>query len=288
MNSFEIIKLQCPSCGDSLDDEGKGEAKCKHCGTISIIIPPAKSNLNNLNINEEWKLRLKNILFSIEQSISAGNFIDAKNFCDKGLEIESSLGSLWENKAICAFWITKTEDIIETGAQEIFSYLKTAKLVEPNSTTFKSTAEKIFINLYNCLLSQLENIYDTTNKYIYTKEDYIEVIKIMNFMELCYDKYPDINLRFIDYILKEYSDNNKMIWTEQWSNGAIKTEKNVSDRKVSFNPAEKYLQLIEKVKKNHPNYNLPKIKLQKNYYTTIAYLLIFIIALLILIFSFRN
>jgi len=290
MNSFEIIKFQCPSCGGSLEIESIEETKCKYCGTISIIIPPVKSNLDNLNIAEDQLGKLKNILFVIEQSITAGNFKEAYDFCNKGLEINASLGSLWENKAICAYWLEQTDNLISTDAREILTFLNAAKKVDPNSKSFQSVAEKIFSNLFNRLSYSVNKLdWRSATSFneelccgIFTEEVYKKVLRIMNVMELCYDVYPD--LRFLDYVIKEFSGHGKLLWTEQWPDGKIT---NIHNHKINFNASEKTAQLINKIKKDHPNYNPPKIKLKgkviKRY--NVAIIIIFIlISIAILIY----
>lgn len=291
MNSFEIIRLQCPSCGGSLDIDNREETKCKFCGTLSIIIPPVKSNLINLNLNDDQRNKLSNIIFLIEQSIAAGNFREAYEYCNKGLEIEATLGSLWENKAICSYWLEKTDNIINSDAREIFTYLNAAKKVDPNSATFKSIAEKIFLNLFNRLIYRINNLNNYVSlKYlnnehgfsVYTDEAYKEAIKIMNIIELCYDIFPEI--KFLEYVINEYSGNGTLQWVEQWEDGRIT---NIHSRNINFSASDKLKQLIEKNKKKYPNYNTPRINMKGKIikrYNTIVLIIFLLISVGIFIY----
>ena len=41
----------------------------------------------------------------------AENYKEAYDYCNKALEIDPSCGTLWENKAICCFWLRTDNDI---------------------------------------------------------------------------------------------------------------------------------------------------------------------------------
>ena len=105
MNKLELTALNCASCGASVSDfQGKDEINCEYCGTNNKILRPKPVTTSQGNLSQDNFDKLNNLVEILQKAIRAGNYNEGYDYCNKALEIDPSLGSLWENKAICAFW----------------------------------------------------------------------------------------------------------------------------------------------------------------------------------------
>jgi tetratricopeptide (TPR) repeat protein len=78
----------------------------------------------------------------------AENYREAYEYVNKALEINPGNSELWENKAICSYWLSTSREIVEKQARETLTYLRTAQNYNPNSSTLPITSEMIAWNMF--------------------------------------------------------------------------------------------------------------------------------------------
>jgi DNA-directed RNA polymerase subunit RPC12/RpoP len=226
MSKLELTSLNCTNCGASLSGyEGKNEIQCEYCNTKIKILRPRGVSVTQGNLTLENFDRLNNYIEILQKAIRAGNFNEGYDYCNKALEINPNIGSIWENKAICAFWRSVSylneDKITISNAREIRTFLNASKENDPESETYEITADAIGSNLATILRIKLAtNSPDVTssdnNVTIHTysirsinrAKDYLET------METAYDIMVNKDINILKYLFKEFSNHGKMIWWE--------------------------------------------------------------------------
>lgn len=274
MNKLELTALNCASCGASLSDfQGKDEINCEYCGTNNKILRPKPVPTSQGNFSQDNFDKLNNYVEILQKAIRAGNYNEGYDYCNKALEIDPSIGALWENKAICAFWrsinFLYEDKITNSNAREIKTFLNASKENDPNSETYAETADNIGQNLF---LASSIKFYalrpDTTvsqgNSQIpaYSKEACIRIKDIIETMETSFELManPDYSiLKKIVLILtnKKIAFHDYNFKTKQWENHTI-------SKLGNLDAVKKRELLIKKIKKENPSYQVPEFEKVRN------------------------
>ena len=226
MNKLELTSLNCTNCGASLSNyEGKNEIQCEYCDTYIKVLRPRVVKVSQGTLSVDNYDKLNNYVEILQKAIRAGNFNEGYEYCNKALEINPNIGSIWENKAICAFWrsvsLLNEDRITISNAREIRTFLNASKENDPNSDTYEITADAIGSNLFTILMIKFESIFPDTTTVINKKtipsyslgvvnraKDYLETI------ETAYDIMVNKDIEILDYLVLEFSNHGKMIWWE--------------------------------------------------------------------------
>ncbi len=248
---MQLVTMKCPACAASVNyDNSQSTFKCSYCqNQISIIKPITVTDIVK-GLNDTEQNKYSNFLSILDQSMKAGNFLEAYNYCNKALEVNPKSGALWENKAICAFWLSTLENISDDKANEVITYLNASKQNDPDSKTYQETASSISDNLYSISIYKFNNVQPV---YINGKNDYTQVnraqIHLIDIIILCYHIYPRIE--YLKYALNLIVKGH---WIEKYKDMILNTSKSTS---IGFNAKQKYEILLNDIKAIEPNYTPP-------------------------------
>lgn len=258
---MELVSLNCASCGAALEDfEGKEHVKCDFCDNTTQIIRPIKVSSNNDVLSSTDSDKFQNLISIMERSMVAGNYKEGYDYCNKALELDPNSAPLWENKAICSFWIRSDSEIIGSEAKEILTYLKASKQANPDSETYESTAKAIASNLYYAvyykyLLMRCDASSDGKTLDTFSETSVKILIKYLSLMELCFDIYP--NKYYLDAAVTELTNLEKLTWIEKNKKGLHNLDFLAGYSFDAVKTREKY---IKKIKKVDPSYKEPEFE----------------------------
>lgn len=278
MSKLELTSLNCTNCGASLSGyEGKNQIQCEYCNTQIKVLRPRSVSVTQGNLSLDNFDRLNNYVEILQKAIRAGNFNEGYDYCNKALEINPNIGSIWENKAICAFWrsvsLMNEDKISATNAREIKTFLKASKENDPDSETYAETADAIGSNLYIITKFKLSiqaadelkkvgksEVRVFSNRKLSAIKDYIETL------EAAYDIMVNPDAQILKDIVLELSNFGVVDWwapKNPWGSATFENA-NKSDNatRSGFDVERKRSLIIDRIKKNDPNYLDPGLKLQ--------------------------
>lgn len=259
MKKLELLSVSCTCCGAKLDGfQGKDEVKCDFCDNVTKIIRPVSVKAAD-TIEASKKENFKNIIAIMEQSMIAENYKEAYDYCNKALEIDPTCGTLWENKAICCFWLRTDNDIIESQAKEITTYLNAAKNNDPDSITYKSTVENLSFNLYFAAWYRYTlvspDVANNQGKFdSYSWNTLKRIVAYLNMMEIAFDLSP--NEIYLKEAVEELSNQKKVRWIEVKSGEKTNL---IEINTLGTNPVKLRERFITKLKKQNSSYQEPEI-----------------------------
>ena len=278
MSKLELTSLNCTSCGASLSGyEGKNEIQCEYCNTSIKILRPRSVSVSQENLSNDNFEKLNNFIEILQKAIKAGNYNEGYDYCNKALEINPNIGSIWENKAICAFWrsvsLMNEDKISATNAREIKTFLKASKENDPESETYAETADAIGSNLYITTKFKLSiqaadelkkvgkaEVRVFSNRKLSAIKDYIETL------EAAYDIMVNPDIQILKDIVLELSDFGVVDWwspKNPWGSAIFENAKKSDNASRSgFDVERKRNLIIERVKKLEIKYLDPGIKLK--------------------------
>jgi DNA-directed RNA polymerase subunit RPC12/RpoP len=278
MSKLELTSLNCTNCGASLTGyEGKNEIQCEYCNTILKVLRPKSVSVTQGNLSTDNYDRLNNYVEILQKAIRAGNFNEGYDYCNKALEVNPNIGSIWENKAICAFWrsvsFLNEDKITISNAREIRTFLSASQENDPNSETYEITADAIGSNLATILRIKLATISPDISTILNKKtvpsystrainraKDYLET------METAYDIMVNKDLDILKYLVSEYSNHGKIIWWEA-KNTYGKSEHPTNTKPTDFAISSgidieiKRNSLIKRILNIDKSYKAPSVKI---------------------------
>jgi len=223
MKVLALQAVNCISCGAALENfQGVSETTCNYCGTVNKIVKPVSVDRKKAgsNLDTKDKKSFENICDILEKSMVAGNYNEAYEYCNKGLELDPTSSDLWSNKAVCAFWksmsLLSEDKISNTNAREITTFLAAAKDADPDNEHYKETANSISDNLYIVTKFKLDNYTALAVKFnlafvAYGANSLIDTDRIMtsvvkdylDLIETSYDIAEDKNTEILKSLISE-------------------------------------------------------------------------------------
>ena len=299
MNKLELTALNCASCGASVSDfQGKDEINCEYCGTNNKILRPKPVTTSQGNLSQDNFDKLNNLVEILQKAIRAGNYNEGYDYCNKALEIDPSLGSLWENKAICAFWrsinFLYEDKITNTNAREIKTFLQASRENDPNSETYAETADNIGYNLFLASSIKFSAIGpDTTeihtnpltkkNESIetYSKNACIRIKDIIETMGTSFELMANPDYDLLKKIV-EILTNKKHIILQNYNFREKKWENSAISNSGNLDATKKREILINLIKKAEPDYQAPEFEVPTNPIMLMIFIFVavFVVALL--------
>jgi hypothetical protein len=192
---IQITSQNCHNCGASIHvSSNTDNLKCEYCDTQIRILRPVKMNEESMigKLNDEEMNKYRNMLTILENSMKAGNFKEGYDYCNKVLEIDPTSSEIWENKAVCAFWLSTEKEVSLKMANEVTLYLNKAKSCEPISSSIEKTSKDIAYNIFNfCnkwLLTEKPNLVEG-----YSLEQINKMFDFLKLHKIAYDLHPNIN-----------------------------------------------------------------------------------------------
>lgn len=302
MNKLELTALNCASCGASVSDfQGKDEINCEYCGTNNKILRPKPVTTSQGNLSQDNFDKLNNLVEILQKAIRAGNYNEGYDYCNKALEIDPSLGSLWENKAICAFWrsinFLYEDKITNTNAREIKTFLQASRENDPNSETYAETADNIGYNLFLASSIKFSAIGpDTTeihtnpltkkNESIetYSKNACIRIKDIIETMGTSFELMANPDYDLLKKIV-EILTNKKHIILQNYNFGEKKWENSAISNSGNLDATKKREILINLIKKAEPDYQAPEFEVPTNPIMLMIFTLVAVIVVALLFFK---
>lgn len=257
-NNIELLSLKCASCGAALENfQGQSEMKCDFCNNVTKILRPIKANADSVKLGTNDTGKFNNLVSILEKSMIAGNYKEAYDYCNKALEVDPDCAALWENKAICSFWLRSDTEIINSEAKEILTYLNAAKHADPDSPTYEATANSLASNLFFAVYYKYNNMYHDFSSdgkaYDSWSEDSIRTfINYLNLMDLCFNISPSV--LYLDTAVKELTNLEKVSWVKVTKEGNKNADFVKSYQFDALKTREKF---IAKVIKFDPSYTPP-------------------------------
>jgi hypothetical protein len=298
MNNLELTSLNCTNCGASLSGyEGKNEIQCDYCNTQIKVLRPKSVSVSKGKLSSDNFDKLNNYVEILQKAIRAGNFNEGYDYCNKALEVNPNIGSIWENKAICAFWrsvsFLNEDKIASSNAREIRTFLNASKENDPESETYEVTADAIGSNLSTILRIKLGNMSPDTSMKVGSKvvpsyspraisraKDYLET------METSYDIMVNKDLDILKYLVKEFSNHGVMIWWKAKneygaSEHPTNTEPTAFAKLSGLDVAIKRESLIKRIVSIDKSYEEPGVKIS----VTPMWVLVVVIAVIVIFFA---
>jgi hypothetical protein len=293
MEKLELTSLKCTSCGANIKGfEGKQEINCDYCDTLNKILRPKEVSISNSSLSANNIEKLNNYIEILQKAMRAGNYNEGYDYCNKALEIDPNIGALWENKAICSFWLNvkfiNDDKIADSDAREIKTYLNASKENDPDSQTYKETADFIGYNLgLVAKLKYVVNVYsdktDAAGKKLgFSREMYIKAKKYHELMETSFDIMENKDTIFLEFVVEDLSNLKLINWIDYDAANENKMKPSADVVLISYDVIKKRDFIIKTIKQHNPDYIAPDIKLKKPNYTL---LIIFIVVFLIIAFN---
>lgn len=273
MSKLELTSLKCTSCGANIKGfEGKQEISCDYCGTLNKILRPKEVTISNTSLTPDNVEKLNNYIEILQKAMRAGNYNEGYNYCNKALEIDPDIGALWENKAICSFWLNvnfiNDDKIADTDAREIKTYLNASKENDPDSQTYTETADFIGYNLgLVAKLKYFVNVYKDVrnaqgNLFGFSREMCLKAKKYHELMETSFDIMENKNTIFLEFIVEDLSNLKSINWIEREKGNYVPSSMPLL---MGYQVIKKRELLIELIKKHDINYVSPEIKTIDNF-----------------------
>jgi DNA-directed RNA polymerase subunit RPC12/RpoP len=273
MSKLELTSLKCTSCGANIKGfEGKQEISCDYCGTLNKILRPKEVTISNASLTPDNVEKLNNYIEILQKAMRAGNYNEGYNYCNKALEIDPNIGALWENKAICSFWLNvnfiNDDKIADTDAREIKTYLNASKENDPDSQTYTETADFIGYNLgLVAKLKYFVNVYKDVrdaqgNLFGFSREMCVKAKKYHELMETSFDIMENKDTNFLEFIVEDLSNLKSINWIEREKGNYVPSSMPVL---MGYQVIKKRELLIELIKKHNINYVAPVIKIIDNF-----------------------
>jgi DNA-directed RNA polymerase subunit RPC12/RpoP len=273
MSKLELSSLKCASCGANIKGfEGKQEISCDYCGTLNKILRPKEVSISNSSLSANNIEKLNNYIEILQKAMRAGNYNEGYDYCNKALEIDPNIGALWENKAICSFWLNvkfiNDDKIADSDAREIKTYLNASKENDPESQTYTETADFIGYNLgLVARLKYVVNVYSDLkdangNNLGYSREMCIKAKKYHELMETSFDIMENKDTAFLEFIVEDLSNLKSINWIDLEKGNYIPSSMPVL---MGYQVIKKRELLIELIKKYNSDYVAPKIKTTNNF-----------------------
>jgi hypothetical protein len=244
----QITSQNCHNCGASVHvSSNTDNLKCEYCETQIRILRPVKMNEESMlgKLNDEEMKKYRNMLTILENSMKAGNFKEGYDYCNKALEVDPTSSEIWENKAICSFWLSTKRDVFSTQAKEIVTYLNTAKSYDANSKTLPITSKNIAWDLYSLGYVWLHSVMPYNDKGNYSWTDCDNMFEYVKLWDTAFDIYNET--KFLKDAVIEFNGNQgaKINWQD----------KNAIQRYPTQKLKETYIKKIQKIE---PSYVPPE------------------------------
>ncbi|MFT5249952.1 MAG: DNA-directed RNA polymerase subunit RPC12/RpoP [bacterium] len=245
---IQVANQNCHNCGASLNVNSETDKlDCDYCNTQIRVIRPVKVNEEHMKgkLNPEELKKYKNMLTILENAMKAGNYREGYEYCNKALEVDPTSSEIWENKAICAFWLSTKRDVFSSQAKEIITYLNTSKSYNPASKTLPITSKNIAWDLYSLGYIWLHSV-TPMNDNSYAWSDCDNMLEYVKLWDTAFEIHN--NTKFLKDAVIEFigGEGAKLNWTE----------KNALERYPTPKLREVYIKKIQKIE---PNYEPPKI-----------------------------
>lgn len=249
-NQFvQITSQNCHNCGASIHiSSNTDNLKCEFCETQIRILRPVKMNEESMlgKLNDEEMKKYRNMLTILENSMKAGNFKEGYDYCNKALEVDPTSSEIWENKAICSFWLSTKRDVFRSQAKEIITYLNTAKSYDANSKTLPITSKNIAWDLYSLGYIWLHTVVPCDDKGNFRFSDIDDMFEFVKLFDTAFDIHNET--KFLKDAVVEFTvaEGAKVNWL---------------DKGLEKYPTQKLKEnYIKKIQKIEPSYEPPKTK----------------------------
>jgi tetratricopeptide (TPR) repeat protein len=194
---MQAVALRCPACGAALSfQESADRLICEFCRNNILIIRPLSANSIIAGLTAAEQMKYKNYLSILEQSMLAGNYSEAYDYCNKGLEINPNAAELWGNKAICSLWLNSGSGISEEEALEIITYLNACRNNDTDRKIYPEIAPSIADNLFSSTLYRYSRLKPDQQNFesamTYSPSAEAEVMECIKIMQLCYRIEPNM------------------------------------------------------------------------------------------------
>ncbi len=194
---MQAAALRCPACGAALKvEDGQTHLICEFCENDICIIRPLTATGIIEGLGEIEQMKYRNYLSILEQSMLAGNYAEAYEYCNKGLEINPDSAELWGNKAICSLWLNSGSGITEEEALEIITYLNACRNNDPGLKIYPEIAPLIADNLFNSTLYRYNQLKPDQQNFesamTYSPRAESEVMECIKIIQLCYRIQPNL------------------------------------------------------------------------------------------------
>jgi tetratricopeptide (TPR) repeat protein len=285
MTKLELTSLNCTNCGASLSGyEGLNEMQCEYCNTKIKILRPRHVDVVQGNLSTDNYDKLSNLVEILQKAIRAGNYNEGYEYCNKALEINPNIGSIWENKAICAFWrsvsFLNEDKITISNAREIRTFLNASKENDPNSESYEVTADAIGSNLaaiINIKLSALvPDAWESSknsmggSKQLLTAFSVAKASRLKDYLETletAYEIMVNKDLDILKTLVLEYSNLGKGTWLvakSAWKSATDESnmKSSITADNAGIDPLKKRDSLINRILKVDGNYEAPKINVK--------------------------
>jgi len=245
MNYINVQSINCLKCGAGINSSGKDKERCTYCGTEIFIVKPIKIGLiTNSELNDAENKSLKAIISIMENSMLAGNYKEAYDYCNKALEIAPTQGDIWENKAIASFMIRSDFNVWLTNARETITYLNTAETYNPDSKSIKETKKDIAWNIYY-LASNYYNDVRPINGKQYSNSSLNTMFECIKMIDITFALHQD------NYFLKMGLNQLKGV-------NKAKVNWSLKNLKKQFPVDAMVDSMVNRIKKTEPNFIAPE------------------------------
>ena len=276
MSTLELTSLNWRNRGASRSGyDGKIEIQDECCNTDIKVLRPRKVSVIQGNLSTDDFDRLKMYIEILQNAIRIGNFNEAYEYCNKALEVNPTISSIWENKAICAFWRTislmNEDNVSAPNAREIKTFLKASKESDPESETYAETADAIGSNLYiftklKLSLQAADELKKIGNSEIrvFSNRKLSAIKDCIETLEAAFDIMVNPDVQILKDIVLELSNFGVVDWWSRKNSLGIATKKNAekSDNatRAGFDVERKRNLIIERIKNIDNSYLDPGLK----------------------------
>lgn len=240
---MEVSNQTCPNCGASISVRGHEETvQCEYCNSkLSVLLPIMVSAQAPIDSTLDEQKRFKNFVSILQQAMAAGNYREGYEYCNKALEINPNASEIWENKAICSFWLSTKRDIVEDQAKEVLTYLAAAERCDADSQTLPLTSKHIAENLFSISkfwLLDTEPDICRDNEMFFSEDLVRRLYAYVCLWPVAFEIHPD--LIYLKEVLHEFSGGQKLNWkgnkSVPWQKKREVVIKMIQQREPSYQP----------------------------------------------------
>lgn len=209
LEKAQFEKANCPACAsNSIVVSATNAIHCSDCGASeNYFIPSPIQPPTNEKITEQESRQIEKLLLLCRHELILKNFNKALMLCKEAIEVGFDLQEVWEYHALCYFYNTDNQLIINDNARTILADLTTSnnRIVVPYQDS-DAIREVIANGLSASILREYESIGEGKE----TKRGYL--IHLLEVWQACYAIYP--NPTFLKRILFELTGKGKLNWFE--------------------------------------------------------------------------